>query len=775
MRTESNYPLITKAGLDSFASFQVGIQYQVLTPLTFREGESLDSKIVCDIQPGTLVTIVLLGAAGRRARVSAAAGDGWVSLSSRQGQPLVGLVQEPKGRSSMFAGSQKAKVRTFLEAARCGDLETLQKVGASGRGNFLGFSKFSINCHDMRGMTALMYAAAFGHRNVVEYLLFQKLEVDVDAVDGSKKTALHHATKRAITHPRPMAAEQSVLIQAILDSGASLEARDQNGCTPLLVAAAYDDVAATVVLLKAGANVNAKDDHGESPLDYASFFGHPAITKLLLSAGAKAESDFDEESSWSDCSWESTSTHESLDALFLELPRTSVSSSSSTAPSEEMGPEVCPQICVNGCPLEIPAVEVPKKPRVKARAKGKAKTKAKAKARTKAKVTGEGIAENGIVAEVNAAKRASFTGKVKVAEQEVAARRPSLGEHKEAGRRPSLGSNDPSRKATETLLTFVENAIAAPEIEDAIKVAFAAGADFTALQKAERKVKELTLRAAVLDQLEKAMEKADVRILQAAIAEAETAGVDDAGLERARAALQQELTKDKARKLLNEAKLSGDVSKLQIAIGWAQRAKLPSAEIEFFEGLLYNAESKSAAVSSLKAAMVLRDVDHLKSAIEEALDLGVDDPHVSAAERLLQEEEPKLLARQAIRKALEAVPLDMAAIAAAVRQGKKARLQQFEYAEGKELLRKEALKDQALAKAEEATVASKEVDASSMEALSPARGCLSNKTQAKVACSPTKSNTAKGVGNTSPKRRLVQTKTVSKQTLPPPPQILESY
>ena len=57
-------------------------------------------------------------------------------------------------------------------------------------------------------------------------------------------------------------------VQAAIDAGANLEARNEYGWTPLMAAAAYNENAAVVqALLDAGADATATNEDGESAWD----------------------------------------------------------------------------------------------------------------------------------------------------------------------------------------------------------------------------------------------------------------------------------------------------------------------------------------------------------------------------------------------------------------------------------------------------------------------------------------------------------------------------
>ncbi|PWV46582.1 ankyrin repeat domain-containing protein [Chitinophaga sp. S165] len=72
-----------------------------------------------------------------------------------------------------------------------------------------------------------------------------------------------------------------------------LNARDDRGSTPLIIAAYYDHSEAVSFLLKAGAKTELKDNLGHTALMGASFKGHTDIVKLLLKKGASVSTETD--------------------------------------------------------------------------------------------------------------------------------------------------------------------------------------------------------------------------------------------------------------------------------------------------------------------------------------------------------------------------------------------------------------------------------------------------------------------------------------------------
>lgn len=75
-------------------------------------------------------------------------------------------------------------------------------------------------------------------------------------------------------------------LERLLKNGADVNARDQNGNTPLASAALLGDVEAVRLLLDHGAGVNARGSLGVPPLILAAMVGSPEIVNMLLERGA---------------------------------------------------------------------------------------------------------------------------------------------------------------------------------------------------------------------------------------------------------------------------------------------------------------------------------------------------------------------------------------------------------------------------------------------------------------------------------------------------------
>ena len=106
------------------------------------------------------------------------------------------------------------------------------------------------------------------------------------------QSAAHAQNMTPLALHQAAAANNSSRIQQLLqNAGAStIDARDAQGRTPLLVATQSDQVAAAKALIDAGADVNAKDHIEDSPYLYAGARGHQEILQMTLAHGADLRS-----------------------------------------------------------------------------------------------------------------------------------------------------------------------------------------------------------------------------------------------------------------------------------------------------------------------------------------------------------------------------------------------------------------------------------------------------------------------------------------------------
>jgi len=709
-KTKLNEPLVSKRFQEvdqAMEGWEVGGQHEVKSMVTVRTGETLDSDVISELKPGTLIVIKELGVNNkRRAVVDTGAVEGWISLVTKQGELLVGKVssREKVPSSGMF-GQSSSKIKEMLEAARAGELETLQNVLEPGTGIMSKFSnRPNVNASDIRGKTALIYASSFGNAEVVQYLLTKSKELEVNAVDDTDKTALHHASRRT-----PKTEDdgnlQAEIITLLLNGKAYLEARDHNGCSALMFAVANGNEAVTKRLMLAQANVNTADYEGHTCLSYGVQFKQTRIVALLKKMGAREHLNLDDED-------------EEEDPGSPSAGRTDVSGTfTSLASAESQGSTMATSS--DGGALVDGEVKKKKK-KVKAEAAEDATAEASPVKKKKKKNAEDGGEEGDEKKKKKKVKKQNSSSGMQEA---------MGGDEDAAVTVEADGGEDVDEKerALTKLKAVMESTKSSKELDECIKAAQAAGASDGDVAAAKDALKALKARAKAKDELKNAAEERDVKRLEKALAKAKELKVQQKEIKAAEEVLAVERPKQVARDNLKLAEEAGNADKLKAAIGAAKEAGLDAAEVAAFEDLLAGAESTEKAEAHLRKAIEDRSVSELKFAIQQAKDTGVDATVVAEAEEVLKIEEPKHLAREQLKEACEQISIP--ALKAAISAAKKAGLEQKEYKQAKKLLEAEELKEKMLKAVVDALEESMKVDMNSIEALREMKEKLSTSIQ----------------------------------------------
>jgi len=125
--------------------------------------------------------------------------------------------------------------------------------------------------------TPLHLASYYGGLRVAELLLNRGVNVNVR--DKQCRIPLHEV----LTDLHNSLPDYFVdAVRFLLDHGADLDAKDNNGLTPLHVLSQYGNIKATRLLLEHGARVDALDNDQLSPLHFASRTGNAEVAHLLL-------------------------------------------------------------------------------------------------------------------------------------------------------------------------------------------------------------------------------------------------------------------------------------------------------------------------------------------------------------------------------------------------------------------------------------------------------------------------------------------------------------
>ncbi len=148
------------------------------------------------------------------------------------------------------------------------------------------------------GLTPVHYATQNGHKEIVELLIAKGADVNAKTSQGQTPLdiALGRNHREIVELLAKVAGIPSIHVAALvgnidkvkesLEQGTNVNAKDENGMTPLLRAISGKHSEVARFLIDAGADVNTADKQGYVPLVYALWISDPNMVKLLLDKGA---------------------------------------------------------------------------------------------------------------------------------------------------------------------------------------------------------------------------------------------------------------------------------------------------------------------------------------------------------------------------------------------------------------------------------------------------------------------------------------------------------
>jgi len=615
IKTRRNEPLILKRREESISAaenFRTGGNYELKSMVTVRGGEGLESPVVMQLRPGTAVVIQEISASNkRRARISTAEGvDGWVSLVTKNGDLMLGSAAETVNTDVEIVQTMSTSMlKALLEAGRSGDVEQVRKL-VEGEPRNSGLH-VNLNSSDIRGRTTLIYAAAFGNRGIVDYLLTQP-GVDVNALDDTQKSALHHASKR-IRNETDEAA-QAEIVELLVAAGAYVEARDHNGCTALMFAVANGDDAATRTLLEAQANINVKDYEGHTPLDYAVNFGHEEVAVLLKSHGAEGEDS---------------------DRDYNAVPE--AKKKKKRAPKKKVDREKSVKKALRNQSMVADGGGGMGADEIAVLDQTPANDEKAARERALEKLKAVMQSTNSPKELETAVKEAADTGVDQSDLQEAENRIKTL---------------KARVKAREALLVAMDDRNVT-DLEAAIANAEEQGISQADIDSAKAVLAEEVPKQEARAQLKEAQDRGDANSLNSALEKARSAGLDEAELASFAELLRGAESKEKAEAALQKAIEERNVASLRFAIQQAREAGVDNARIELGVEVLKEEEPKQRARDQLASALERVSIEDLKSAIAAAKEVELLPEEYAEAETVLQHEEHKQELLAEVLKAVE--------------------------------------------------------------------------------------------------------------------------
>lgn len=175
-------------------------------------------------------------------------------------------------------------VELLLNAGAQLDIFEASAVGNAERvAGWLAMKPELANSFAPDGFTPLGLAAFFGHLDVVNALLGAHADPNTPSNNIQQVAPLHSA----------VAAKHYEIAARLIESGANVNAKQQDGFTPLHGAAQNGDARIVELLLQHGADVNARVDKRASQfanmtaLDLARLANAPEVVALLQGRGAR--------------------------------------------------------------------------------------------------------------------------------------------------------------------------------------------------------------------------------------------------------------------------------------------------------------------------------------------------------------------------------------------------------------------------------------------------------------------------------------------------------
>ena len=194
-------------------------------------------------------------------------------------QPGLVNVRNERGHSPVLIAQyhhKKEAVQVLLEARPELDIFDAASVGQTDRvAEWLDRDPALVNAYSSDGFYPLGLAAFFAHPETVKLLLARGADVTQAARNPMRVQALHAA----------VAGRSAEAVRLLVDAGAPVNGKQQQGWTPLHEAVRQGNTDMTSYLLSHGADPKQQNDDGTSAIGLAATEGNASILKLLKGQG----------------------------------------------------------------------------------------------------------------------------------------------------------------------------------------------------------------------------------------------------------------------------------------------------------------------------------------------------------------------------------------------------------------------------------------------------------------------------------------------------------
>jgi ankyrin repeat protein len=224
--------------------------------------------------------VLLLAAAGADPRLPTPRGSlaNWASHPPTRGiLSRFNVVADPDAERPL---PQSPAVR-LVEAAKRGDVPAVTRLLDEGVPVDSVVAK-----NDQR--TALVWAADYGHLDVVDLLIARSADVNRQTPKSGWHLIHDLAARHRVDSGNEVGRAAAKTIQALIQRGVRVDVKNKAGMTALMIAASRGALGPnTQALIDAGADLNARNAEGRSVLQIARDHGHWEMFEFLKQRGAR--------------------------------------------------------------------------------------------------------------------------------------------------------------------------------------------------------------------------------------------------------------------------------------------------------------------------------------------------------------------------------------------------------------------------------------------------------------------------------------------------------